>query len=267
MVLRAFLPPLLVAPLLSCAIGQTTGAPSVGHSAPRASEYFRLGRQIFSSPEDTGSGGLQRADLAEPVQVRLRDLVREAVGATLVSDSPVLSNVITTINNVQGELGFSAAWGVEVTNVPFADFSRLNGTPTLVDAYVIIQGGAVPDSRAYVDFYQHVYGEWQLKATEGREFRGSTFFVSRIRPGISGEEWYLAWGQRLGDTGSRLNVRIYGFNGVTARTVWKRDDLVRGNLQLLDGAVTLDYEERYAPTEPGVKHVHEVLRVTPDGLK
>jgi len=52
-------------------------------------------------------------------------------------------------------------------------------------------------------------------------------------PGLAGESWFLAWGFKIGDSGARLAIRLYAFNGDEVRVVWKRDGLAAGTLRSL----------------------------------
>jgi hypothetical protein len=70
-------------------------------------------------------------------------------------------------------------------------------------------------------------------------------------------------GKAFGDTGSRLQVRLYSFDGVGVRTVWQRDELTGGLVSVAGRSVTLEYDKEYHSTE----RIHETLHVTPDGLQ
>lgn len=83
--------------------------------------------------------------------------------------------------------------------------------------------------------------------------------------GAADEAWYLVWGSRLGDTGARLDLRLYGFNGTSVRLISRRDDLIGGVIQVSDRSVTLEYDKEYHAPERD--RIREVMLVTPGGLK
>lgn len=152
---------------------------------------------------------------------------------------------------------------------PFADFFQLNGLPNLAVAYVILQGGeAIPDTQPYLEFFEKMNGSWGIKAEAPTQsdFRGHSFSVSKIDSGVPNEAWFLAWGTTIGNPGTPMNVRLYGFDGITVRTVWKRDDLTHGVATVGKDSVTLEYDREYQSSDPD-NRVHEVLHVTPSGLE
>ena len=195
------------------------------------------------------------------IEAKLRAAIHGAIGQALRAPNPTASGVTDAVREVQGEMTFGRN---DMTNLPFADFSRLNTHPTLTIAYMILEGGeGIPDSRPFIEFYSNENGAWNLKATIDSDFKSSTLFLSSIDAGLAGENWYLAWGKKIGDPASNLSMRIYGFDGNKVRTVWKRDDLAGAAIRHSSDSVTLDYRKGWPPSE----EVHEVLHVTPDGLQ
>ena len=69
----------------------------------------------------------------------------------------------------------------------------------------------------------------------------------------------------FGSTGSALNLRLYGYNGTSVRTVWKRDKLFAGAIQVSPTEVFLEYDKEFHAPERD--RIHEVLQVTASGLK
>src|SRR5579863_306891 len=176
-------------------------------------EYLSLNRQIYMRHEDPESERIHVSDpgRAPSMEVRLRDIIRQGVLENAPGANP--DDVKAAINYVQGELSFQAERPAE-TNLPLAQFSQLNGSQTLSVAYIVLQGGdVIPDTQPYLDFYAKGLAGWSLQASTGSEFRGCTLFVARMNAGLAGENWYLAWGKRIGATGSYLKIRLYGFDG------------------------------------------------------
>ena len=54
----------------------------------------------------------------------------------------------------------------------------------------------------------------------GQDFKSSIVFVSHIAAGLSGQEWFLVWGKRIGGTGTALLIRLYAFDGKEVQTIW-----------------------------------------------
>ena len=90
--------------------------------------------------------------------------------------------------------------------------------------------------------------------------------MQQMDSGVPSEAWFIAWGTRFGDDAGRLRVRLYGSDGTAGRTIWKRDELIGGSIQVTKSTVTLDYDKVYKSEDPN-NHVHQTLRVTPFGLE
>jgi hypothetical protein len=83
---------------------------------------------------------------------------------------------------------------------------------------------------------------------------------------LASEAWFLAWGRTIGDTGARVKLRLYGFDGNTVRTIWKRDGLTNGDVTVTKDSVTLEYDREYHSSDPN-NLVHETLHISPNGLQ
>lgn len=227
-------------------------------------EYLSLNRQILAIPDDPESGALY-GDQGQTavIENRLHTILKEAIQSVLASSRPTASAVKSALDAVQGDLAMST-WGDPRINLPFAEFFQVDGSENMAVAYGIPAGGAIAtQSKTYVEFYSRASGTWKLQATTGSDFDGSMVSVSSIASGAGDEKWLLAWGKWFGDTGSRLHLRLYGYNGASVGTVWKRDELVRGAIQVSPTGVTLEYDKEYHSAE----RVREVLHVTANGLE
>jgi hypothetical protein len=155
---------------------------------------------------------------------------------------------------------------VDDMDIPFAKLFRLNDIPTLAVAYVILQGGdAIPDSHPYLEFWDKSSGIWQKKASASvkSDFEGFTFSVAQLKSGAPGEAWFLAWGLPLGNSVGAEYLRLYSYNGLTVRRIWKRDHLAYGKITVAPDTVTLEYEDKGTATGTA----KEILHVTPNGLE
>ena len=239
------------------------GGLSAEEMARLRAEYGKLNGQTFRLK---GNLELGRTFVEDPERVpvvrkELLDLLRQAITRVLSSPRATEGQVQDAINEVQGDFMFG---GWDGTNTPLAHFFSLNGDRCLAAAYAIEEGGeAIPDSQSFLDFYVKRNNEWTLQAVTGSEFRSSKFFVSSIPAGLAGESWFLVWGSRIGNSRGRLAIRLYAFDGDKVREVWKRDDLIGGEVEILGSSVTLRYLRESQFYDP----VQEVLRVTPNGLQ
>ena len=153
--------------------------------------------------------------------------------------------------------------------MPFAQFFQVSGAQSVAVGYVILQGvAAIPDTQPYLEFYDRANGSWESKgeAPTRSDFRGCTFVVSRMNSPLPAESWFLAWGTTIGDTGTRLKIRLYAFDGATVRTVWKRDGLIAGEIKVSADSINLEYNREYKSSDPD-SIAHETLHVSANGLQ
>jgi hypothetical protein len=234
---------------------------------PGRAAYTQLSRHIFVSPDDDPESlrtpHLDQKDQVAEVVAKLRGMVTERIESLLSTPNPIGTTIADSIRHLQSTS--LETWGAsEFTNTPFAEVFVLNRRQNLAVAYTILRGGvAIPDSEPYLDFYTENGGKWELKGTAATDLQSSSLFVRRLAGPFPEQSWYLVWGNRLGESGSRLNMRLYGFDGNSVRTIWQRDDLEGGTVEVTDNSVTLEYFKKYHDAES----VHEVLYVMPDGLR
>lgn len=150
---------------------------------------------------------------------RLRDLITSAITTALLSPeaSEASGQTITrVIESIQrGDKNTSGILGEEP---PFAEFRRAGNTRLLVVGFTIYRDGlAIPDTRPYVQFYAQESGNWILRGEVGLELRGC--FWSHVQVEGRGNSKLLYWlsGRRYGDTGTRLRVQLFEFDGSEVR--------------------------------------------------
>lgn len=228
-------------------------------------EYGKLNEQTFKLHGNPKLGrALDEAPEHVPaIRKELVELLRQAITRVLSSSQATEGQIRDAVNGVQGDFAYGV-WG-SGTNTPFAHFFSMNGYQCLAAAYTIMEGGeGIPDSQSFLDFYVKRNNEWKLQAVTGSEYESSAFYLSSIPAGLSGESWFLAWGQHIGNTRGKLSIRLYAFDGDKARVVWKREDLIMGRIEVSGSTVTLDY---LRDPDHDVADTHEVLHVTPNGLQ
>ena len=235
--------------------------------ARRSAEYVELNRKIYPILLGVDPSKFQRLPPEEDavIDAKLHKMVRETIADVLASPDPTPNNLKTAISALQDQ---GTSYDDRFTNTPFAETFDSNGSPGVIVAYLVYgPGGAIADTQPVIRFFtKTLEGKWEEKETAGAEFETHRFFVSPINAGLAGEKWYLAWGSQIGTGGGFLTIRLYGFNGNTVRTIWKRDDLQGCEIKILPDSITLDYEEPHSPTERATA-IHEALHVTVNGLQ
>jgi hypothetical protein len=249
------------------ALGQTApGGLSPGEVAQRRAEYEKLNRQIYVRHLDSES---QRIHIGEPQRVaaisdELHGILTGAIVQVLSSPRLTVEVVQDAVRQIQGDLAPWTGGPGSDTNTPLAQFFELNGDQYVAVGFGTLEGNEdISDSQSVLEFFVKRNNAWKVQADTGSEFRSYTFFLSPISAGVPGESWYVAWGQRYGDNGARLKACLYGFNGNGVRTIWERDGLTGGQINVSPTSVTLDYYKEYHSLEM----IHEVLHITPNGLQ
>lgn len=179
----------------------------------------------------------------------------------------------------------------DITNTPQL-FLRISGpVPLAVSSMLIMRGGvAIPNTLALVQCFARIRGSWTLVQNVGdeQEFDSHTLFIDELPSPKPDETWYLLSGQSIGDTGGRLRLEVVACGAKQMRTVWKRDEIIWGKIEVADqSTVTLTYskqeDERTAEIngdklglgmiieddsdDPAPKRFSETLHVTPEGLE
>ena len=187
--------------------------------------------------------------------------LRAAAASTASSDS-----VERAIQELQGHLtpeSTDAAY-----TVPFAALARTNGFQTLFLAFSVMRGGGgIPENASFLQFFSAQSGSWKLVADEGKEFDGCFFSATRMGSLPSGEDRYVVWGKAFGDTGSRLKIRVYGFDGTAEKVLYSRNGLVRGLASLAGDQITLSYQAAVGSVFVKPHRVREVFVADAAGLR
>jgi len=196
----------------------------------------------------------------------LHDLVQISI-ETALKDNPTSDSIESMLRNLQGEVSLNSIYP-EWSNIPFADVANINGTQVLASAFAVLSGGiGIPEIRPYVQFYSKASGTWMLVAEVGTEFAGTAFSMNAVRSAVPGELWYLVWGRAIGDTGARLKMSLYALDGRQTRTVWQRENIRGGTVEVSHDEITLDYFEPMADGIAPPRHLRETLRPGQTGLE
>jgi hypothetical protein len=236
-----------------------------GQSPAAAHQYRDLSRQIFCClGTDPNTSPFPPAQKVERAVAQMRELMDQTIMQDVTREEASSSSIARAMAQLQGD-ELNQYW----EQPPFADLSNLNGTRTLVTAFAILSGGvAIPNVYPYIQFYSRATGAWEMHAGIGGDFWGTAFSISPIKSPVPSELWYLVWGKTVGDTGARLRLRLYGFDGFSVRTISRRDDLEGGTVKLSGDRVILEYNEPAPYGGPGSdKLITEILRPTANGLE
>ena len=97
-------------------------------------------------------------------------------------------------------------------------------------------------------------------------FSEGSFFVNRIKVADRHAVFFLVYGTYSGfDTGQRLLLRLYRFDGIDARVIWHRDDLTFGTVSVNNDRVIVEFDREYRSTDPN-NRVHQEFEVRPEGV-
>jgi hypothetical protein len=253
--------------VLSCTgRAQTSDSPEAPASPQeRRQNYLQLNRQIYARHQDPSSGQLNASEeKARSKRDQLHNMIAKEIDMALAAPNPSDGSIAGAISSLQGDLSM-AGW-VPDMDIPYAKFFTLSSVQSLAVAYVTLQGGdAIPDTQAYLEFYDKPTGIWEKKASAPTisDFKRSSFAVAQIDSGVPGEAWFLAWGLMIGSSDGSRNVRLYAFDGSKVRTIWKRDWLPGATITTAADSITLEYQDRQSPGG----RAHEVLHVTSNGLQ
>ena len=258
----------LIASLAQLAAGQVPSRSEAANARElRRQTYSQLSKSVFAGPT-APVDALQRAVSLPAARVdeiteQLHNLLVAEIEDALAGPKPAGRDVAQSLGRLLGETSISE-WDAQSSNTPFAEFVELNGAQTLAVAYGVLRScGALPNSHPYFEFYAPENGAWQLKTQANLDFDRCTFFVSPIDEGLPGQAWFLAWGKVFGDTGSRLKLRLFAFDGTSVKTIWQRDGLSAGLVIASRKSVSLEYDKEYRSPE----RVHETLYPSFDGLR
>jgi hypothetical protein len=216
------------------------------------------------------SGERVSSSINSPAEVRaVRSRLRDLVAQELKEDSKDTNASEHSLTNALKALQGGNAPSEIASNTPSAKMFVLGEVRTVAIAYDLLEGGlGTPDNHSYLQFYTHESGEWNLRAQAPTEtdFEGHTFFIKPVKAPVKDEMWFLVSGFRFGDTGTRLKIRLYSYNGAGVRTVWQRGNLTAGEVSVSNDVITLEYNRQYHSSDPH-NRLHEEFQIVPDGLQ
>src|SRR4051794_22096824 len=91
-----------------------------------------------------------------------------------------------------------------------------------------------------------VTGREKLPPTNA-DFQLSIYYVARINSGVPGRSMVSGLGVPINSSRGTKNLRLYSFDGIKVRTVWNRDGLDYGKVNVKPDSVALEYEDETLP--------------------
>ena len=179
----------------------------------------------------------------------------------------------------------------DLTNTPQVFLATAGPLPLAVSSTMIMRGGtAIPNTKALVQCFVRISGSWILvqNVRDEEDFDSHTLFINELRSPKVNESWYLLSGRAIGDTGGRLRLKVVACSAKQMRTVWKRDDILWGQIEVSDpSTVSLTYVKQEDPrtaeangdklgpeflimddsANEDPKRFSETLHLTPNGLE
>lgn len=241
-----------------------------GQTVSDREAYEKIDKRIFLRNPDEMPPGFKwpSAEEAAAARKQLRDIVTATIQRACAAEGATSDSIQLAISDVQIKQWWTPNPGEP--GLPFVHMSAGPGRSTMAVAFAVYSGGyGIPHVSAHIQFYSKQDGAWRLTSELGEEFKDRIFAMAALNSPVEGEAWYLAWGMVIGDTGARLKVHLYAFNGDSVRTVWSREALRGGGVKVNgDGSVTLTY---FIPPPEGKRippaEIHERLRPTVRGLE
>jgi len=183
---------------------------SSSDSGTRRARYADLSNKVYATHEQNNVNEVRQSIPKHPKLIaQLQELVSAEIISALGIRDLKAADLNKTISEVQAGRSM-AAWGSDTTNTPYSERFVENGVQTVAAAYAVLHGrDAVPDTDAYLEFYDNRNGPWHLvsEAPTKSDFESYTFFVSSIKSGLPGETWFVVWGSPIA-SGSSLKVRL-----------------------------------------------------------
>jgi hypothetical protein len=234
-----------------------------------AEKYAELNRQLIV---ENKSDAQRYPEVRASVTEQVRQLVDQQVSELLnTGESPNTANIVARIRCLQQSLPQYRP-NPEITNVPLA-IAIGNGNPAVIVAYEIYRGGeGAPDTMPVFEAFSPEWNKWHPIASTGQDLTGSTFFVSSLKAGKTGEHWFLLYGKRFEYSRARLDMEIISFDGMCLKTVWARtgisgtaiaevatDHIVLVGESLNERGRAQEFRERYDVSADGLKLVSRTI--------
>ncbi len=202
------------------------------------------------------------------LETRLRELTTHYILLRLNSDDPPTPEVFDQ------ELNETLAYTIMARSIQellrFRSEARfasvLASSDPSMNLYVI--GYELGLAGNAIQGFSHTPEGYRLVAEGGQELQRHKLRLVQLKSFDTEEIRFLAFGKRIGATGSNISVVVYRFDGETITPLWGRQLLPQGKVALKDDEVVLEYLDRERSEKRTPPYlVVEIYEQTKEGLK
>lgn len=236
---------------------------------PKQTQYIEIEDLIYPRLSESLARAAQRnwpipspAAASQHIQA-LHNLVVDTVIEALHESPPPkrIDTVTASVRNLQGDAHKN------FTKLPYSASSSIKGRDVVTVVFQVLRGGmAIPTPEPFIQFYMPTGNSWYLAAEAPQDLSGLGVEAQQLKSPAENEVWVLAWGRRYGDTGARRNVRLFAFDGASVRTLWQREGLLAGRIEVNENRITVTHRdpayrerritEEYLVIPQGLQRVH-----------
>lgn len=216
------------------------------------------------SPDENVSAGSTDPEVIGVWETKLREIIGQFVDDNLRRRKLRDDEITSELRHLQGRSAPSSVY----SNTPLAKSFYINTDRRAMIAYLISVGDSkFPRTFPHLEFYSFNGKEWakQTEADLTDEFDTCTFFVSAddFPSSRKNEKLILVSGFQIGDSATRLKVRLYRYDGFAVQTLWKMDNLIDGDISVVKDVIQISYSARYKSSDP-VDQMKAEFRVNGD---
>ena len=156
-------------------------------------------------------------------------LMREQVDM-LVASIPPSANSADAQASVRRVLAQHVVTEAGWFDAPLARIADLRAGRSMLVVYGLDIQGRNPV--AVVQGYAEGPGHTFEVTADLKDFEGSTMTLRELPAPTRGELWYIGWGKTIAANGSRLNARVFSFDGSEFRVLWAIESNVHGAIEI-----------------------------------
>ena len=235
-----------------------------GPKQDRVKEIANVRSVLFPAKKDihrTSVAAVERQKLIKRVKSIAEQEIMDQLDAENVDDPQKAASLRILLDGmVESNL---------TSNTPLVESFTINGEAGAAVAYRFLEGSTEnPTGHPALLFYKKYNGVWTkvTAAPAADEFSMGTFFVNRINVADRQAVFFLLWGTYSDfDTGQRVLLRLYRYDGIDTRVIWHRDGLTFGTVSVNNDRVIVEFDREYRSTDPN-NQVHQEFEVRPEGV-
>ncbi len=183
----------------------------------------------------------------------------------LDKEKPETAPLVNWIRCIQGGIPYYSK-DKEFSNLPVAYSLGWNGSFVVV-GYTIHRGyTATLQDTHYMEVYAPANAGWEVVAAAApHDFDAATLNINRMKTSAPSDQWFLLTGRRYGDTGGRLFIALFDFDGKVLKELWSQARPRTALVRVLPNGVVLTIEQ--ADKSRHAREVTETLQIGEHGLK